>query len=226
MKPFEASRLKITRARQHLASLVDLTTQHLAANPPTVESYYAPGPQGGTILSVIVVTKSPPPLYGAVVGDIAHNLRAALDLMAVDLVHLRAGNTKGVYFPFCDVPSDLEEMIKRKNFHRAGEAAGELLRDIKPYRGGNVALRALHDLDVQDKHRSLIPNSNYASTPEITTDWSSGELMLRLVEGSEPKVHFVFPDDSALAGSEIVETLEGLAQLVERTVQAFAALPR
>jgi hypothetical protein len=44
---------------------------------------------------------------GAIVGDIIHNLRAALDLAACDLVRIRGGNDNGVYFPFCNEPDEL-----------------------------------------------------------------------------------------------------------------------
>ena len=36
---------------------------------------------------------------------------------------------------------------------------------MKPYRGGNIALRAIHDLDVTDKHRALLPVLSGVSLP-------------------------------------------------------------
>jgi hypothetical protein len=107
----------------------------------------------------------PPEIIGAIVGDIIHNLRASLDLAACDLVRLRGGNDNKVYFPFCDRPEELDEMIRRRNFKRAGPRAVALLHELRPYRNGNVALRAIHDLDVQDKHHSLIPGAMMHASP-------------------------------------------------------------
>ncbi len=92
----------------------------------------------------------------AVIGDCTHNLRAALDLMACDLVRAAGGNDKHVYFPFAHQEADLEKMIKEKNFDRAGDDAVTLLKSFKPHRGGDELLRAMHDLDIEDKHKALI----------------------------------------------------------------------
>jgi hypothetical protein len=36
---------------------------------------------------------------------------------------------------------------------------------MKPYKGGNIALRAIHDLDVTDKHQALLPVLSGVSLP-------------------------------------------------------------
>jgi hypothetical protein len=172
-----------------------------------------------------IIIHNPPMEIGTIVGDVVHNLRAALDLMACDLVRNGGGNPNNVYFPFCDKPEELARKLKDKNFHRAGARAISLLEELKPYRGGNAALRAIHDMDVQDKHQTLIP---------IWTQ-SSGELMafrvsetFEITEApwpvSSPEVAFVFPKGHVFDGKEIVPMLHEFVQLTTGIVEAFAAL--
>lgn len=213
---FEASYLKVERARHHIAELTSLLTKHETENPATAtfENNH-----------LRVVSHAPPKIFGAIVGDAIHNLRAALDLMAVDLVREIGGNTKSVYFPFCESANDLSDAIKSKNFHRAGTDAANLLITFRPFKGGNLALRALHDLDIQDKHHTLVPNAAMMTTPEVTVDTSDfPNLSVKIVEGSQPDVRTVFPDDSPLAGQEIIPALYDLVQLVEGILEAFTSL--
>jgi hypothetical protein len=220
---FEASNLKIERAIQHLQELEMVLFTHANNHPP--QATFKKNEQG-SVTHIHVVTKSPPKMVGAIVGDIVHNLRAALDLMAVELVSLTPNaNTNGVYFPFCDVADDLNLMIKKRNFHRAGQDAVELLVTLRPYKGGNAALRALHDLDIQDKHHTLIPNAAIMTGPQVTADTSDfPNIKIVPVEGSVPSVDIVFPDDSPLAGGEMVKELYGLLELTKGILESFSSL--
>lgn len=175
--------------------------------------------------------REPPDDIGAIVGDVVHNLRAALDLLAVDLVERNGGNAKNVYFPFADSADALEKMILTRGFHRAGKVSMDRLRSLRPFKGGNVLLRALHDLDIQDKHRSLIPVLSEVSTsavsvrPRIEGDLSSG-LVAEIVRSQPPAARFLFPADSALAGQPIVEALWQLHEVVSHAVDLLAGPPR
>ncbi len=94
--------------------------------------------------------------WSTATGDIIHNLRSALDHVAITAVESNGGDSKGVYFPFAADEAGLEDQIRSKKFNRASAAAIDLLRQLKPYKGGNDRLRALHDLDISDKHKALI----------------------------------------------------------------------
>lgn len=220
---FEASNLKVERARRHLRELECVLSKHARKHPPKAEFIEAADNQPARIN---MITKSPPKVVGAIVGDIVHNLRAALDLMAVELVSLVPNaNTKGVYFPFAEDVHGLPKQIKDKNFHRAGQDAVDLLKTLRPYKGGNIALRAVHDLDVQDKHHTLIPNAATMTTPEVTVDASAfPKIKIVPVPGSVGSVKEVFPNDSPLAGSEMVPALHDLVKLVEGILESFTRL--
>lgn len=224
---FHAARIKIQRARKHLTEFENLVTAHLAQHPPTVEVLRGAEALAlnGTDLTVKVGAKRLPEASGAVIGDAIHNLRAALDVMAVELVRLRDGNTNNVYFPFCAEPSELEETIKRKNFHRAGPEAIALLKQIAPYHSGNHDLRALHDLDIQDKHQTLIPTMSQVTSPPLTAEMVDGDLAIHVGEVDTTGLFAAaFRSDGALAGRLVIETLHGLVRAVDDIVGAFATL--
>jgi hypothetical protein len=165
----------------------------------------------------------PPEHLGAIIGDIVHNLRSALDLAACDMVRAAEGkeaNVERVYFPFCRSAEDLDRMIRVRDFHRAGDQAVELLRGLKPYHGGNAALRAIHDLDIQDKHTSLILAITSASFP---INRSNDDGSLRIIARTS-KVAVAFPPGSVLAGQEVIPTSHQLVELTLGVVEAFRVL--
>jgi hypothetical protein len=158
LAPFQASRLKIARARQHTEELRTAVAAFLDTKPYQV-AVETPSEYRDLACKALVVRvrKPVPPELSAIIGDVIHNLRTALDLLANDLVRLAGKNPKEVYFPFARSEDELSEQIKRRNFDRAGPDAVALLKQLCPYKGGNVALRTIHDLDIQDKHQALVP---------------------------------------------------------------------
>lgn len=110
--------------------------------------------------------------WACIVGDIIHNLRSALDLLAVDLArangHTSNSAIKGTYFP---ISADQEAFergtwdARLKRFGGAGvdkikhlaPADRDRIAALKPYRGGNDLLWKLHQLEILDKHTLLVP---------------------------------------------------------------------
>lgn len=219
--PFRASRIKISRARHHLTELIALEDGHEAFKELDIPD--GSTPPGAISLGHMQVT-GPPEEYGAIVGDVIHNLRSALDLMAVALVDLNGGNTRGVYFPFSINEGELDDQIRLKNFDRAGALAVKQLKEFQPYKGGNIALRAVHDLDIEDKHKQLIPIQTHIIGRAIDIRHPSG--VPTPVAGSQPKAAYMFPPENPLAGKEIVETLHQLVELVEGVFDVFEVLSR
>src|SRR6266571_1653305 len=169
MSQFKDSRIKLQRAEKHLAEFEKLMADFLISNPvrwqgPSIDSKSAPEKH---LITWKVSTDPLSEESGAIFGDVVHNLRTALDLMACELARRNGQSDKSVYFPFCEEAIYLDTMIKEKNFHRAGPKAVTLLKKFAPHKGGNVALRAIHDLDMQDKHRSIVPSLISTISPEI-----------------------------------------------------------
>ncbi len=225
--PFSQPRQKLARAAWHIRSLEDATREYFETDWYTCD--FGRKPDGQYSLKVVV--RGSPRDFGVIVGDAVHNLRAALDLAAVEVVARNGGNTKNVYFPFADAAENLEEMIKRRNFHRASAEDQDALRELQPFAGGNNLLRSLHDLDIQDKHHSLIPHAAFMTTPKVSvkTDangnpfgFAEGKLELEVDPNEKPVVKFTFPEDSVFANEEVVAVLQQLHEHVSAIVDQFA----
>ncbi len=100
-----------------------------------------------------------------IIGDIIHNLRASLDHVYWDCTNAHArseGERKNIQFPITKNEKALKESILPGLPKRVSESFANALDSLKPYReNGNKFLCAIHDLDVIDKHKLLIPTGNY-----------------------------------------------------------------
>jgi hypothetical protein len=244
-KTFDDSRLKLRRARHHISELTNEISAFLRRTPFYLE--IAPEESFDMKTWIVHVREDVPPDFSAIIGDVIHNLRAPLDLMACELVCLNGRNDSDVRFPFSASEADFDAAIKRNNFHRASGEAIALLKSLKPYRGGNEALRAVHDLDVMDKHRALIPTTYMIGAPDA--QWSRepdksarfgpirdgmsipAHLPVRFRERGQFVLCFPLVDSAGnragpLGGGELVPTLKSLAELIDSIIEAFAALYR
>lgn len=174
-----------------------------------------------------------PKNYRLIVGDAIHNMRAALDFMAVEVVKLNGKSAKGVYFPFSSDAAALDGAIKSKNFYKAPDQAIALLKATQPYRGGNDLLRALHDLDIQDKHHRIEPSYCMLSTPPLSVvrdstgkpiGFDTGELQLEIDESQPPKAIMTFPGDGPLGNKPVLDELRAMHALVTGIVDDFEAI--
>lgn len=212
---FKASYAKVERARQFIAELEAFAEDYKNSKPWTGKLVKVPGD-----LQIVIDKRDAGLTPSCIVGDAVHNLRTALDLMATELADSRA---KGVYFPFAGNSNDLDDMIKQKRFDRCGPDAVALLKTFKPYNGGNYALRALHDFDIQDKHKYLIPTQDPTDF-QMHAQYDLNDPESGTVDFIITKVRFAFPDDSAFPKEPIVETLKDLVQLVIGILEAFTGL--
>jgi hypothetical protein len=220
-----ASDTKIRRARKHLVELEAEVGDFVASRPvkfnvETIEN------SGGRSFNFHMHMAPLSENVGAIVGDVIHNLRAALDLTAAEMVRATGEDDKGVYFPFCENAEDLDGMIKRRNFDRAGADAVALLQTLKPYRNGNVALRVIHDLDIHDKHRALIPSAMSAASPIVRMWDDDGTINPQIIgdPAAPTDIKIMFPNEVGLQGRELIPTLHELVQLVDDIVEAFRSL--
>jgi hypothetical protein len=148
VKPFRGPRQKLARAGELISEWEKSIAEYLAGKWCTVT--FTEDDDG--IFHTKMGIHGAPRNYETILGDALHNMRSALDLMAVEAVRINGGNEAGVKFPFCETEAELEQAIKSANFHRASEAAQTMVRAFRPYKGGDDLLRALHDLDIENKH--------------------------------------------------------------------------
>lgn len=86
--PFAQPRQKLARAAWHIRSLEDATREYFETDWYSCDFSQAPSDQ--YILKVMV--RGSPRDFGLIVGDAVHNLRAALDLLAVEVVARNGAN--------------------------------------------------------------------------------------------------------------------------------------
>ena len=157
--PLYGSFLKLDRAKKHLKELRCEIADFESRDPYLI--VYEQKVEGGEIVCRLSVNQFPPSKeWGVIIGDIIHNLRSALDLLACCLVK---ANTVGadcknprVSFPISDSKKNFEDTgIKR--IEGASNSAKTIIKGLEPYKGGNNLFYWISGLDNLDKHRLLIP---------------------------------------------------------------------
>jgi hypothetical protein len=184
---FYGPKLKIKRAKQHIGDL------HSKLQAFAATDYYSlrvdkDAETGNNILK-FSVTKAPPEETALVIGDAIHNLKSALDLLVNDVffekLNRRSDYTK---FPVCETRDKLVATMNGGTIRQASEAIADLIVDvIKPYKGGNDALYALHHLDICDKHMLLLPVVQITSLLDVSAEDDRGARMVNatlVIDGS------------------------------------------
>ncbi len=223
---FSAARIKIRRAKKLIGDLQDEVSIFLTSSPVKVTSHIEIV-DGKKVISGQLSANPAPESVVSSLGDIIHNLRTSLDLIASEMARLSGKSDKDVYFPFAKSAQDFDAAIKRKNFHRTGDKAVALIKSLEPWIGGKFLLRAIHDLDVQDKHQSIIPVPLSFSSPAFILHDSDGTWNPAIIgDHAAPSsdVKIVFPHDCALAGKELVPTLTELVEIFNGILDGFDAI--
>lgn len=163
MIDFREPKLKVKRANQHISDLNREILTFTRKDPyvAVVDHDSAPGYQ----LLRVKERYAPPEHWPLIIGDAVHNLRSALDIMTCDIMRYHRRGVASVHFPFAPSLEDLEATIERRTVHRARPEIVDVFRELKPYRGGDDFLYAIHDFDVRDKHKLINPVVNF---PGIT----------------------------------------------------------
>jgi hypothetical protein len=147
--------IKFRRAQRHLQELQRLATEYLESKPFELAENVEPG-TGDKVISVSSA-RQPDPEISAVIGDVIHNARSALDQLTWSLVE-RDGGTPGrrTYFPTGETKSKFAKSVKEA-LDEAAVSTRDRVRALAVHPGGDEKLWLLHQLDVEDKHRLLIP---------------------------------------------------------------------
>jgi len=179
-----------------------------------------------------------------ILGDAIHNLRSALDIMACDIVsHAGGVPSKYTYFPVRDTRQELVATINGGEIKIVGQDICDLIVNVvKPYKGGNDPLWSLHQLDIMDKHRLLIPtvsitqiagvcahDDNYNTFTNMTLGVDAGGRLqaistsacMHITNYGYPSFGVFFPKGSALEGQSLIPTLHQLSQIVSGVIQAI-----
>jgi hypothetical protein len=125
--------------------------------------------KGGEVKGILTIKDFPPfEKWAVIMGDIAHNLRSSLDLLACLLVrqHTHSANCRNVAFPI----SENVKSFNNKSIHRITDASPDAkaaIQELMPYHGGNNLFYYISQLNNYDKHRLLIPTFTYVKRGEF-----------------------------------------------------------
>jgi hypothetical protein len=238
MLDLKGARLKIERAKKHIA---DLDAERLAFLG-SKDYFGVPKFNPAEDHTVFVLEELPaiPASVGAILGDAAHNLRTSLDYLACELVR-SAGNEPGggVYFPISNSVREYEAESGGKT-KGIPEEAKKIIDAIHPYFGGNNVLWSLHQLDRVDKHRLVLTVAmrvgrwgiNLTSEPtEISmafpTPLEKGDVIGWVAGNHEVDrqmsvtADITFGEPEILQGRPMIETLGEMVQVVEAVIGYF-----
>lgn len=244
--PLIGPRLKIERAYGHILDVKRSLEAFLQRQPYiTLTEPNADGTK--TVIKARRVHQLSP-VVGLVVSDAIHNLRSTLDLLMCCMA-TKNGFTdmSGVHFPFGKTQQTFETAVNEgKVRSKIGPDAIALIKELKPYKGGNDVLWALHDLDRIDKHISLItvgiarighaasgmfrPQSAGLVTVSAPTQWNTLEEETILMEitnfgegdfQAEFTVDVAFGDIEPVQRKPVLAVLQDFANLVTRIFSTF-----
>ena len=159
-KKFNAGYLKIDRAKHHVSDLSRKITAFLAQDP--FELVTRGDTNTGEITHSIIEQEPIPDELSLIIGDAIHNLRCSLDMTIFAMIGEIAPKPDLVQFPFCRRPESLDDEIKKRQIHLAGERVVDAIKALKPHPGGHGGLEAIHALDVRDKHKLILTTRSNA----------------------------------------------------------------
>jgi hypothetical protein len=162
--PLGSCRVKLDRAREHVAALASAEHDYFGANggerPFAIDPHFDPATNLYSFVGRVI--QAPPLRIGAVLGDIVHNLRSALDHLVWQLVWARSGDPELLGRPYPDFPVCLDAATWPKvaggRLCGVSHAAAERIREAQPFVTNAAApertpLSRLDALWNRDKHR-------------------------------------------------------------------------
>lgn len=210
--PLAGSRVKLLRVTQFATELSAEANDYKGASPISAEFV------GGQLqVSWTSITLKP----AAILGDALHNLRAALDLAACELVRTHTGSDDAVHFPFAKDAASLDAAIRSRRLHQAGEGVVALISSYAPYVGGSVYLSGLHQLDIQDKHRGILLAGSRMTITGVAVYAIDGSIKPE-VQADLSNFEYIFADTSAaFAGRPVLDVLDSMTKVVTEIVDAL-----
>jgi hypothetical protein len=165
MHPLNSVWLKIIRAKEHLDSLYSEIQMFWLSKPKPFDLIPEDDTKESEKVFKFKVNREPPIRWSVIVGDIAFDLRSALDHLAWQLALLTTSTPcKGTEFPIFDCASNFKKGGKggaASKMQNIPPEAQEIIESLQPYHQEDelnlVHLWWLHELNRIDKHRELIP---------------------------------------------------------------------
>jgi len=240
--PFESSKRKIARAKEHCADLKRNIQAFQRMRP--YESVVEPHPdQPSHRVHKVKLTQALPTAIADITADMAQNLRNALD-NAGYAVAVASGRVdlKFTAFPFAGSLAQMRNSLRRSK--DIPPQIQSLFCGFQPYLGGDDLLWALNEISVADKHKMVVPigtairrigaaveGTGYVSIPNPHIwDRTKNEMVL-LTTGSQTdykydfnfRVFVAFNEIRVVDGEPVLRVLDTLSSKVEGILLAIEA---
>jgi hypothetical protein len=227
--PYGHAILKIERANQHIHEFGDRIFASSDRYGPTLNMDLQTGEKFLCYSLEDFMLRGE---LASIAGDAIHNLRSALDIAWLEIVREAGGTiTSSTHFPIrADQPKRWLEGVltaKTTGIDPCSKIYDFLVNHVKGYKGGDADILAIHALDIDDKHRLLLPMLTVTGVTGIEIEGEDGtidthEIVLRTHRdscrrpvplGSKLKnhgeVHFqiTFGPGTTVEGREILPTL-------------------
>jgi hypothetical protein len=156
--PLDVSRLKVSRADEHLKAIEESIKGFIEKRP------YGLGVQAdmkaNDLVQTIHIREDPPPEFGLVIGDCVHNLASALDYIVCALATKVGADCDRTAFPIYISPTLYSDQGGRR-IKNLSDPAKTRIKSFQPFLTDPKApelapLAILYDLDRFDKHRVLL----------------------------------------------------------------------
>jgi hypothetical protein len=226
-------RVKIERANKHIAELEDFLLNSGVLEGKSIRRNT--DAEAGNPLLHFGSFHIYEPDIPAIIGDVVHNLRSALDHLAYHLVMVGTDNGEVRTEPWEKIQFPITHSADSyKSKRTAGKVQGmerkaiEAIDALKPYKGGYEPLWLLHKLDNTDKHSFILPIgedviiagvSLRASEPFFTSIGDPKADNDVNFAGEEPLV-----EPAVGKANAVLPTLHKLSQLVGDIVTSFRPL--
>lgn len=155
---FRDARLKIDRAKKHIADLQAAVIVQEDTYTDTIEHHPESGAQ--SLIHEFPSFEKALCDLSLIVGDAIHNLHSALDFAWYSTIsrHLPDKISDSTKFPVRETRQTLEGALHGIDVDtRCKRLFDCIVSDIQPYKGGhNEVIWTLHDLDISDKHLLLL----------------------------------------------------------------------
>lgn len=237
--------VKIERAKEHINNLMAEVDALMESEPYSITA--EDNPETRFRIYRAHVRDKPPIRWGAIAGDAIHNLRSSLDVLWRIVLPDGKNRRRKDGFP---VLKSAHEFETRFNGVKEGprKAPVDILRVLKPYKGGNDLLWMLDVLSNEDKHHVLIPVAHalaglhteiFGGPTVMRFDVMKGRPAAIMEDGAEiASVHFqwltnvhvqphftfavAFGEIDGVECQPIVPTLHQIAGMVDCVVESFA----
>jgi hypothetical protein len=234
---FKSARLKVERAVSHANEYRAVLDAFVKSNPIRISAEIDPK-TGQPIIKGVFEKPIPDGLFLSA-ADAIQNLRSALDQAASCCARAAGYSSRNTYFPHGKDEAGFMDYLGVKNCEKIPEVVREAIADLQPYYGGKgYLIRALHDLNIVDKHNKLLDvgyavakvqvSNNVRSSGGTTWRYSEGKLETlepnptsQVNERIQVTIRTTFLDVKAVKGEAVMHVLSEMTKVVSRAIEVM-----